>query len=196
MAETTYCFLNLPPTSRTQVAVIGVGGGATVSNGDICAREGLVVPPLSAETIRGLSEFIPLVNQGIANPLDIPGVVFDPQALAKTFELLNSDPEIDVILLNVPSRLFSGPLEALLGEFLKVVRRFREDRADAKPIIVAVSDGARLGLTEDAVRGLRNAGVVAFSPLASACRALRRVAGYYDAMNDRRRWEVGSGSEV
>jgi acyl-CoA synthetase (NDP forming) len=179
-----------------QTAVIGVGGGATVSNGDICTRAGLVVPALSAETIGGLSEFIPLVNQGIANPLDIPGVVFNPQALAKTFDLLNTDPEIDVILVTVPSRLFSGRLEGLLDAFAKVASDFRERSAEAKPVVVALSEGARLGMTESAVRGLRKAGIIAFPSLAGACRALRRFVGYHEAMNDRRKWYIGFGSDV
>jgi acyl-CoA synthetase (NDP forming) len=190
MAEATYCFLCLKPLSRMQAAVIGVGGGATVSNGDICAREGIVVPALSPETIRGLSEFIPLVNQGIANPLDIPGVVFKSGGMERTFELLNADPKIDVILMNIPSRIFSGVLGDILGLFVKMVRGFTKKHPDAKPIVVALSEGARLGMTESGVRGLRKGGLVAFSSLPKACRALRRFAGYHAAMADRRMWEV------
>jgi acyl-CoA synthetase (NDP forming) len=196
MAETTYCFLNLRPMCRMHVAVIGVGGGATVSNGDICAREGLVVPALSAETVGELSKFIPVVNQGIANPLDIPGVVFDPQALAKTFNVLNTDSEIDVILLNLPSRLFYGRFEGLLDAFAKVVDNFREGRPEVKPVVVALSEGARLGMTEKAARGLRKAGIMAFSSLAGASRALRVFAGYHAAVSDRRKWNSGRGSNA
>ncbi len=193
MAEATYCFLRLKPLCRMQAAVIGVGGGATVSNGDICGREGLVVPALSAATIRGLSEFIPLVNQGIANPLDIPGVVFNSKAMERTLELLNADPEIDVILMNIPSRIFSGVVGDRLGPFVRMVTEFTEKHAEAKPIVVALSEGARLGMTESGVRGLRKGGVVAFSSLPKACRALRRFAGYHEAMEERRRWEVERG---
>jgi len=146
------------------------------------------VPALSPETIRGLSGFIPLVNQGIANPLDIPGVVFDSKAMGRTFELLNADPKIDVILMNVPSRIFSGALGDLLGVFVRLVRGFTEEHADAKPIVVALSEGARLGMTESGVRGLRKGGIVAFSSLPKACRALRRFAAYHEAMDDRRKW--------
>jgi acyl-CoA synthetase (NDP forming) len=193
MAEATYCFLHLKPLSRMQAAVIGVGGGATVSNGDICSREGLVVPALSPATIRGLSEFIPLVNQGIANPLDIPGVVFDSNAMGRTFELLNSDHEIDVILVNIPSRIFSGAMADYLDVFVKLVRDSTEKHADAKPIVVALSEGTCLGMTESGVRGLRRGGIVAFPSLPRACRALRRFAGYHEAMDDRQEWEVERG---
>jgi acyl-CoA synthetase (NDP forming) len=193
MAEATYCFLHLKPLRRMQAAMIGVGGGATVSNGDICAREGIVVPVLSPATIRGLSEFIPLVNQGIANPLDIPGVVFDSNAIGRTFELLNADPEIDVILMNIPSRIFSGVLGDYLGMFVDLVRDFSEKHAEAKPIVVALSEGVCLGMTESGVRGLRRGGIVAFPSLPRACRALRRFAGYHEAMDDRLKWEVERG---
>jgi acyl-CoA synthetase (NDP forming) len=189
MAEATYCFLHLKPLCRMQAAVIAVGGGATVSSGDMCAREGLVVPALSPATIRGLSEFIPLVNQGIANPLDIPGIVFNRDAMSKTFEVLNTDPEIDVILMNIPARIFSGTRGDLLGMFVEMVKDFTQNHDDAKPIVVALSEGARLGMTESGVRGLRQGKIVAFSSLPKACRALRRFAGYHKAMDDRRKWE-------
>jgi acyl-CoA synthetase (NDP forming) len=193
MAEATYCFLRLKPLCRMQAAVIAVGGGATVSSGDICAREGLIVPALTPATIRELSEFIPLVNQGIANPLDIPGIVFNQKAMGRTFEVLNADPEIDVILMNIPARIFSGTRGDILRMFLEMVRDFTRNHADAKPIVVALSEGARLGMTESGVRGLREGGIVAFSSLPKACRALRRFSGYYREMDDRREWEVGRG---
>ena len=193
MADATYCFLHLEPLHRLQAAVIGVGGGATVSNGDICAREGIVVPALCPATVRGLSEFIPVVNQGIANPLDLPGVVFDPNALARTFELLNADPDIDVILLNMPSRFFVGAQRGLPAALVKVLGDFAEKHADAKPIVVALSEGTRLGMTEDGVRSLRRGGIVAFPSLPRACRALRRFAGYHEAMAERRQWENDPG---
>jgi len=193
MAEATYCFLHLEPLCRMQAAVIAVGGGATVSSGDLCAREGLVVPALSPATIRGLSEFIPLVNQGIANPLDIPGVVFNRNGMEKTFEVLNADPEIDVILMNIPARIFSRTLGNVLGMFVEMLTDFTQKHADAKPIVVALSEGARLGMIESGVRGLREGKIVAFSSLPRACRALLRFSGYYRAMKDRQEWELERG---
>jgi len=115
--------------------------------------------------------------------------VFNPAEMEKTFELLNADSEIDVILMNIPSRIFSGILGDLLGAFVELVRDFTEKHADAKPIVVALSEGARLGMTEIGVRGLRRGGLVAFSSLPKACRALRRFAAYHEAMDDRRRWK-------
>ena len=73
-----------------------------------------------------------------------------------------------------------------------MVRDFTEKHADAKPIVVALSEGARLGMTESGVRGLRKGGIFAFSSLPKACRALR-FAGYHAAMEDRRKWEAEPG---
>ena len=185
MAETTYCFLKLKPISRMQAAVLGVGGGATVSNGDICAREGIILPALSLQTKRGLSEFIPLVNQGIANPLDVPAVIFNYKALSKTLEVLNADPEIDIIILNIPSRILSGDPGDLLTGFKKVLNTFTAEHPDAKPIAVALSESVYLSMTENGVHELRKAGIIAFSSLSTACRAIRRFVDYHKFLDSR-----------
>ncbi len=106
---------------------------------------------------------------------------------------MSADPEIDVILMNIPSRIFSGAREGLPAALVKVLGDFAEKRADAKPIVVALSEGTCLGMTENGVRSLRRGGIVAFASLSRACRALRRFAGYHEAMAERRQWEVDRG---
>src|SRR5512136_902355 len=50
LADTTMTFVRLKPMLRARVAVVVGGGGSNVSNGDICAQEGIEVPILSGET--------------------------------------------------------------------------------------------------------------------------------------------------
>ncbi len=179
MAEITYCFLKLDPLSRLQAAVLGVGGGATVSTGDICSSEGVTIPAFSQQTVSKLNEFIPLVNQGIANPMDIPAVIFDSGGLSKTLELLNNDPEIDIIIINIPSRVFSAIMGGFLTGFKEGLNNHTQNHPGAKPIVVTLTEGVHLSMTEKAVRELRKSGIIAFTSLAGGSRALRRFVDYH-----------------
>ncbi len=181
LAELTTCFLKMEkPMSRMQAAVLGHGGGATVANGDICAREGIVVPPLTSKTINALSEFIPLVNQGIANPLDVPGVMFNLDALHRTCEVLNADPEIDIIILVIQSRIFfTGQNGDFLSGYKAFFKKYMHEHPEGKPLAVALLEEVNLSWTETCIREFREIGIFSFSSLSGACRALRRFAGYH-----------------
>jgi len=179
MAEMTMCFLQIPPLVRAQAAVIGVGGGATVANGDICAREGLVIPALSPRTIHRLAEFIPLVNQGIANPLDIPGVVFYDKMLLKTLDTLNADENVDIILFSIPAGIMSGIIGDVMTGFKACLNQFLQEHPKAKPMVVAMSDEFNLSMTETCINELRGAGIPVFPSLLKASRALIRFSRYH-----------------
>jgi acyl-CoA synthetase (NDP forming) len=179
MVEVTMCFLQLRPLIRVQAAVIGVGGGATVANGDICVRKGLVVPALSTQTITRLAEFIPLVNQGIANPLDIPSIVFHNEALSKTLEALNTDSNVDLIMLSIPAGIVSGLIGDVMTGFKACLNQFIQKHPDGKPLVVAMSDEFNLSMTETCVNELRGAGITVFPSLTKASRALRRFSDYH-----------------
>lgn len=179
MADVTMCFLQLRPLTRVNAAVIGVGGGSTVANGDICSSEGLVVPALSRRTITRLTEFIPLVNQGIANPLDIPSVVFHNETLLKTLEVLNDDPDVDILLLSVPAGIMSGVIGDVITGFKACLNQFMYEHPKGKPVVVAMSNEFNLSMAELCVRELRDAGIPAFPSLTKASRALRRFSDYH-----------------
>lgn len=108
MAEVTMTFLRLAPSLGKRAAVLAAGGGSSVATGDICAEEGIVLPDLSEHTRAGLLDFISLVNQGVANPIDVPSVVVDISSLQRAYELLASDPQIDIIMLHLGAEFFVG----------------------------------------------------------------------------------------
>jgi len=179
MVEVTLCFLQLPPLIRLHVAVIGVGGGSTVANGDICTREGLVIPALSPKTITRLTEFIPLVNQGIANPLDIPSVLFHNETLLKTLNVLNDDSNVDVLLLSIPAGIMSGVIGDVMTGFKACLNQFVDEHPEGKPIVVAMSNEFTLSMTELCLRELRDEGITVFPSLTKASRALKRFSDYH-----------------
>ena len=179
LLDTTMSFVCLEPTARARAAVLGIGGGATVANGDTCGREGIETPTLSEATLKGMSEYILLVNQGIANPLDIPAALADPNALSRTLELVTEDPEIDLVILCVAAEFLAGAWGEAMPAFKKCLSEFVQGYEGGKPILVAIEDEGYFCDAERCARELREAGITVFPSLARACRALSRFAGYH-----------------
>jgi acyl-CoA synthetase (NDP forming) len=179
MLDTTMSFVRLEPISSARAAVLGIGGGATVSNGDICGREGIETPTLSEATMKAMAEYVVLVNQGMANPLDIPAAVADPRALSRTLELVTADPNTDLILVCVAAEFLAGAWGDAMHGFKKCLREFMQVNAGGKPIVVAIEAEGYFCDTERCARELREAGITVYPSLARACRALRRFADYH-----------------
>lgn len=169
--------IHLRPTPSVRSAVLVAGGGTSVATGDVCAEEGIELPPLSHATREGIREFISLVNQGVINPLDVPGVIVNASTLGRLFDLLADDPLVDIILLHLGAEFFMG---STLGVFSnEQVLSFVRDRDRGPQVVVAVSNEGHLRDSEKPARELREAGIMAYSSLPSACRALRRFAEYH-----------------
>jgi acyl-CoA synthetase (NDP forming) len=169
--------IHLRPTPSVRSAVLVAGGGTSVATGDVCAEEGLELPRLSQPTKEGIREFISLVNQGVSNPLDIPAILVNASTLGRLFDLLADDPLVDVILLHLGAEFFMG---STLGVFSnEQVLSFARDRDRGPQVVVAVSNEGHLRDSEKPARELREAGIMAYSSLPSACQALRRFAEYH-----------------
>jgi acyl-CoA synthetase (NDP forming) len=179
MMDAGMSFLQLPPADSARAAVLGIGGGATVAYGDICGREGIETPPLSGKTLQGMSEFISLVNQGMANPMDVPVALSNPVAMPRALELLTEDPGVDVIILSVSVEFLAGGWGHYMDTFKKALCGFLESYTGGKPVVLAVEADNYFCDAERCIREMREAGVTVYPSLARACRALRRFAAYH-----------------
>ncbi|MBT4363414.1 MAG: hypothetical protein HOD17_02910, partial [Desulfobacteraceae bacterium] len=177
MGEAAMVFQNLQSINGKRAVVLGAGGGSTVSNGDICTREGLEVPALSLETGEELSQFVSSVNQIITNPMDVPSMLTDPETFNRAFDLFMNDSTIDMVIISLPMPWMQGRWG---GEILKNnIKNFIQERPNKKPIVVSVSDDWYSGEVEQSMREYREAGITTFRSLTMACRALRRFADYH-----------------
>jgi acyl-CoA synthetase (NDP forming) len=158
---------------------LAAGGGSSVATGDICAEEGIEVPALSPHTKKGLLEFISLVNQGVANPIDVPSVVMDISSMQRTYELLAADPQIDIMMLHLGAEFFMGPTTDAMAELQKRISSSAQGKHPVKPLVVALSDEGQVRDTEKFAQQLRETGVTAYNSLRKACRALNRFANYH-----------------
>jgi acyl-CoA synthetase (NDP forming) len=179
MGEITMTLLRLKPSQGKRAAVLVAGGGSSVATGDICADEGIELPALSENTRQGLLEFISLVNQGVANPIDVPSVVMDISSLQRTYELLAADPQIDIIMLHLGAEFFAGPMVGAMGELHKRISGSAQEKHSIKPVVVALSEEGQVHDTEKYAQQLREAGVTVYNSLRKACRALNRFVDYH-----------------
>jgi len=165
----------LRPISSARTAVITMGGGSAVQSGDTCGVEGLEVPAFSPQTLKELTGFISLVNQGISNPMDVPGLMGNPETFSRALNAIARDPLIDIILLAIPTFLANGGLIIPIEDIL----RFIEERPDGKQIVVTIADDWCLYEIESYIHELIEKGIPVFSSLARACRAIKRFAAYH-----------------
>ncbi len=176
MADVAQLLLHIRPPRGKRVAVVSSGGGNSVATGDICAQEGLDMPPVSGSTREGLLEFLSLVNQGIANPLDLPAVLSDAPKLRRTLELLDADPVVDMVVLYLSGEYFEGTIGGPMTGFDECVLEF--NRSSEKQVVVAFSEEGGPAMKSRSIERLRERGLVVFESLRTACRALRRYAEY------------------
>jgi acyl-CoA synthetase (NDP forming) len=179
MGEVTMLLLMLNPSQGNRVAIFAAGGGSSVATGDICAEEGIKVPPLSQSTREELLTFISLVNQGVANPIDVPGVVVNFQSLLRAYEILCADPVIDFVMFHLGAEFFLGPTRGVIEELHAHISNTPSLKSRAKPVIIALSDEGHVKDTESFAQPLRKRGIPTFNSLRQACRALNRFASYH-----------------
>jgi len=185
MADLAMTFLRLRPSVGFRAAVLASGGGSNVASGDICGEEGLDVPAPSPETRARLMDFVPLINQSVVNPMDVPGVLTDIRLLKRALEILAADPVINIILLHPDTLLLGfirGKSAEAIAELGEYVSDFARQNRDGKPIVAAMQPHEMVVVTEGLAQELREAGITVYSSLSRACRALNRFAGYYSSL--------------
>ncbi len=179
MADIAMTFLRLKPITRARAAVIVGGGGSNVANGDICAQEGVELPPLGPETRGRLLGLLSLVNQSVVNPIDSPAVPYNASLLRQVLEALTADPSVDLVILHMSTFFPKRATPEAIAAFKACVTDFGR-RAPEKPVVVAIRGSDRMGAEAEAMlRDMRTAGITTYSSMRAACRALKRFADYH-----------------
>jgi len=187
MADVTMTFLRLKPLLRANVAVLVGGGGNSVANADMCAREGVAVPALANETRMRLMKLLSLVNQSIVNPIDSPRVLYDPSLLRQVLDTVAADPLIDVIILHISTIFRRRASAETVAGFKKCIADFGKQDSSSKPVVVAMRAAETSGgEAEVLIREMREANITTYYSLRSACRALKLFAGYHAFMAQNR----------
>lgn len=184
LVDTLLAFQYLSPFSGDGVALIGgvfaAGGGPCVTLTDECVSEGFRVPPFRQETRDRLKEILGSVGNILRNPLDM-GAPFGEnrwEILARTLEIVNDDPGVDVIMVNLWLSWYYhtfSPEE--MGKILSSLKDFRENHT--KPLIVISRPGESIDRRSADIRTLAEAGIPTYDSVARAAKALAHVREYY-----------------
>ncbi|MGB2854034.1 MAG: hypothetical protein WBC55_06260, partial [Dehalococcoidia bacterium] len=194
LIDTIMALLHLPPSTGRRVAVIGGGGGMSVTAADACSQVGLSVPSFPPEIVEQLRQVLPPAGTGIRNPVDVGAPVIPPQMFQRVLEITASVENIDTIIatqsihLFVSSKMkgFDGTGGMLAKDSLDIPVTI--NRKSGKPIVMVLPLGSTgsdsLGV-EQVRREFRefyiSHGIPVYPTLERAARAVAHVVEYYEA---------------
>jgi len=192
LMDTAIAFLHLGPNVGSGMGLVGGGGGLGAEASDACERAGLSIPPLTPQSLEKLRAIIPGAGTGIQNPVDVGGPFPKADFLRSVLEVVASDPNVDVVLLNgfvlfgwtVFPRLSPQESEQL-GEELRKIPRYIKERF-GKPVVVVQphfpGEVEMLHLEKESRRTrdyCLEAGLPFYPSLERAVNAVAKVVYYY-----------------
>jgi acyl-CoA synthetase (NDP forming) len=170
------------PAVGTGIGLIAMTGGPSVVITDAFARAGLQVPLLSDTSYQELASFFNVIGGSFRNPLDSGGTIgvgHTSQNLERLLSILDRDPNIDAIVMDIGAGLVAGQWQArpqTLDNLLDTLSGFAT--RSHKPFFAIVQPFA-LEAPLLAVREKFHArGIATFATHDRAARAFRRVADY------------------
>ena len=100
MVSMIQAFINPMPVRARKVAIISGPGGPAVSSADACEMNNLTLADLTEASKMQLKEYIPEFGSSMSNPIDISlQSSFDPILEKKTYEIVGSDPNVDMLFI-------------------------------------------------------------------------------------------------
>ncbi|MDY6844551.1 MAG: CoA-binding protein [Thermodesulfobacteriota bacterium] len=172
----------LPMPRGTKVAILGGGGGGSVTMTDIAEKEGLKVPHLSGESIASLEKFVPLEGSSAKNPLDIIPALRDNKNFLQLITLLRDDPNIDALIFTIPLGIFYNELgRSGFSELIKLT--IEAQNMLEKPLLTVFERDQEPhidALQKEAKEWYYDAQIATFPSFELAARVLVRMKEYRD----------------
>jgi acyl-CoA synthetase (NDP forming) len=181
LIDTLKALLFLTPVLGSRVGVAGGAGGQSVAITDVLADAGLQVPPLSQQSYDELATFFSLIGGSYRNPLDTDAG-YNRRELARIFEILARDPNIDILMLlsRVGTFLFSPQLQDADIEAIVSIRK-----KTPKPVlaILPYSTPEEMAEAVKVIPRFQDGGVPVFPTMERGAAALRNALDYYRFKN-------------
>jgi acyl-CoA synthetase (NDP forming) len=171
------------PATGHRMGLMAMTGGQSVVITDAFERAGLAVPRLSETSYEQLRGFFNIIGGSYQNPLDMGGTIGfggSADALQKLFDILEADPNVDAIAMEMAtsflSRVWASAPERL-DAMLNTLTAHR-DRS-SKPFVVIMQPQHVEDLVHQARLRVQERGIAAFASFDRAARALRRAIAYH-----------------
>lgn len=177
LIDTLKALLSLSPVCGDRVGVAGGAGGESIAITDVLASAGLRVPLLSQESYDELATFFSLVGGSYRNPLDTDAGR-NRRELARIFEILARDPNIDILMLlsRVGTFLFSRELQEA---DIKAVVSIRQKTTKPVLAVLPYFTPEEMAEARDAIPRFQEGGVPVFPTMERAAIALKNTLDYY-----------------
>jgi acyl-CoA synthetase (NDP forming) len=198
LLDLSAAFSSLPLPKGNRVGIVTLGGGWGVVTADLCAEQGLVVPPLEPAMIARIDRILPSYWSR-SNPVDLVAEMNPQVAMTITEELLKWDCCDAVIHMGILGRMvFVGPLlrsaltadptinRTLLDDVPRIMRQFEDEyirfilnlmEKYGKPVIGVSLMGNELTRTVVEIEGSPYKSVSFLTPERSV-KVLSKMVGY------------------
>ncbi|HET6615790.1 MAG TPA: CoA-binding protein [Dehalococcoidia bacterium] len=170
------------PATGTRMGLMAMTGGQSVVITDAFVNAGLEVPRLSEASYEQLASFFNIIGGSYQNPLDMGGTIgFGGSAgtLTKLFDILDADPNIDAIAMEMASGFLARMWRAnpaSLDGMLDTLAAHRDK--SPKPFLVVLQPQHVEDIVREARVRVQERGIAVFASFERAARALRRAIEY------------------
>lgn len=181
LGDLAVTFNYLPTLRGNRVALVGIGGGASVLAADEAESARLAIPTLPKEIKARLREFFPLAGTSISNPVDTPPqILWHYPSFSRTLELVSSWKELDLVIVSVfvglgLYRATESALEEQASAIIEASRRLEKPMA-----VVFRTSGSPESVDISLKLGQRflQSGLPTYSDMGRACRAIQKFLAY------------------
>ena len=171
------------PATGRGMGLMAMTGGQSVVITDAFVNAGMEVPRLSDASYAELGSFFNIVGGSYQNPLDMGGTIgFGGSAgtLRKLFAILDADPNVDAIAMEMASGFLARAWHAnpaSLDGMLDTLAAHRDE--SAKPFVAVLQPQHVEDVVAEARKRIQARGLAVFASFERAARALKRATDYH-----------------
>jgi acyl-CoA synthetase (NDP forming) len=171
------------PATGRNMGLMAMTGGQSVVITDAFEGAELHVPRLSDSSYEQLRSFFNIIGGSYQNPLDMGGTIGfggSRETLGKLFDILDADPKIDAIAMEMASGFLAriwqsnpGALDGLLDALVA-----HRDKS-SKPFVAVLQPQHVEDVVTQARKKTQERGIAVFPSFERAARALKRAIDYH-----------------
>jgi len=166
------------------MGLVAMTGGQSVVITDTFAAAGLEIPALSDASYAELKTFFNVIGGSYRNPLDAGGTIgsgVHPGGLDRILKILNADPAIDSIVLEIGSGLRAQRWATHEDELTSLLDKLGDFAGkSAKPFAVILHPAHVEAIVARAKELARQRGLIVFDSFERAATAFATAAGYWE----------------
>ena len=184
MIDVAMAFEYMPQPAGNRMAIIGIGGGASVILADAFSHAGLAMPRLNDEVRQSLMDVFPSeAGRIFRNPIDLNHFE-TPAKFFKSMKILDQCDDADMLIIHVAFDHFGliskTEKELWVGTFLKLIGHVKKELAKPLAVILHSFSSSNMKiLAQKATEELFAEGIAVFPSIQRAALALSRFTRYH-----------------